>query len=156
MTDDRGNDSVVRHHGRNRIMNQQVITVAPDGTMSGLQRKRGRGVDLRKFGHATIERASEIAWNEDQQAWTVHVLNRAAVRWMTHTMGREHLGATLTGDNWYYAMYELSPRPPKGSVKLPEGWLAFEDYDDAVAAEVAFLDALRLRGIFSIRLRAVF
>lgn len=129
-------------------MNIQVITISPTGQVSGLQRKRGRGVDVRQFGHAAIERASEITWNEEQQAWHVHVLNPAAVRWMTNTMGVEHRGATLTSTNWYYAMPALRPPPPKGAVRLFEDWLAFDDYDAAVAAEVAFLDALRLRGVF--------
>ena len=136
-------------------MSQQVITIAPGGAMSGLQRKRGRGVDVRQFGHASIERASEITWNEDQQAWTVHVLNYAAVRWMTHTMGREHLGATLGKLQWSRAMptREMGEASafaslPKGAVELPEGWLAFEDYDDAVAAAGAFLDAIRLQAVF--------
>ncbi len=114
-----------------------------------MQRKRGRGIDVRQFGHAQIERASEITWNEDQQAWTVHVLNYAAVRWMmTNTMGREHLGTTLTMIQWLQALPGCPPARPKGAINLPEGWLAFEDYDDAVAAEVAFLDALRLQAVF--------
>ncbi len=140
-------------------MSQQVITIAPGGAMSGLQRKRGRGVDVRQFGHATIERASEITWNEMDQCWHVRLLNRKVLEWMhpkRSIMIECGEGATLCMFYWVKAMparetYMISAgaSPPKGSTNLSKRcWLAFEDYDDAVAAEVAFLDALRLRAVF--------
>lgn len=53
---------------------KQVITIKPDGTMAGLQHKPGKGVDLRQFGPAKIERASEIVFNEDTQKWNIRIL----------------------------------------------------------------------------------
>ncbi len=53
---------------------RQVITIDETGIMSGLQHKPGKGVDLRQFGPVRIERASEILWNEETQAWNIHLL----------------------------------------------------------------------------------
>ena len=50
---------------------RQVITIGPDGMMSGLQVKPGKGLDLRQFGRAEIERASEVLWDSDRQGWIV-------------------------------------------------------------------------------------
>ncbi len=63
------------------IMQTQVITITPSGEMQSLQRKRGRGVDVRQFGHAAIERASEITWNEPQQCWHGRLLDRNDLEW---------------------------------------------------------------------------
>ena len=41
---------------------RQVITVKPFGQMEGLQHKKGQGIDLRQFGNAEINRASEVLW----------------------------------------------------------------------------------------------
>lgn len=133
-------------------MTPQVITIAPDGTLSGLQRKKGQGLDLRQMGHADIERASEITWNEPQQCWHVHVLNPNVVAWMLGAC-RMGGGATLNFDSWGRATEQHDV--PAGVIRIPrvpgksdDWWLGFEDYDDAVAAEVAFLDALRMKGVF--------
>ncbi len=128
-------------------MSNQVITITPDGTMSGLQRKRGRGVDLRQFGHAAIERASEITWNEEQQLWYVCILSAAVHRGMKwhHTWLKN--GIVLRMNHWTDM---VGSDAPVGSMRCTSSdhTLEFYDYDDAVAAEVAFLDALRLRAVF--------
>src|SRR5690348_14907193 len=58
-------------------MRKQIITITVEGTMQGLQVKPGQGLDLRQFGDAKIVRASEIAWDEEHQAWFVDVLQEA-------------------------------------------------------------------------------
>ena len=50
---------------------QQVITIGTDGSVKGLQRKAGQGLDLRMLGKAEIVRASEIEWSQVLQKWTV-------------------------------------------------------------------------------------
>jgi len=114
-------------------MNQQVITVQPDGTISGLQRKTGKGLDLRQFGHARIERVSEITWDEKRQRWTVNIINGPME------------GTLLTWASWRGAGFTSIP---KGCKVTSSSVMMFEDYDDAVATEVAFLDMLRKRGVF--------
>lgn len=115
-------------------MNQQVITVQPDGTISGLQRKTGKGVDLRQFGQARIERVSEITWDEDRQRWTINVISGPMV------------GTLLGWATWRGAGFTSIPKGCK--VRTGSGLMTFEDYDDAVATEVAYLDMLRKRGVF--------
>lgn len=115
---------------------KQVITVTPEGVIEGLQHKKGRGMDLRQFGEADIQRASEIVWVAGHsQKWVIRlmvgVLNGAFVTpksWQLMT-GKEWTGDTLPGL----------------TVALGEV-LAFDDYDDAVAAEIEYLDAVRITG----------
>ena len=111
---------------------KQVITVSPEGEVSGLQRRRGQGIDLRQFGRAEIERVSEVLWHVQRQAW--YVLGKAgpaAGRILTMT-DADDLGVA------FGAAAELSAG----------GMLLFQEYEDAVSAEVAWLDALRVRGDF--------
>ena len=132
----------------------QVVTISPDGSLSGLQRKRGKGLDLKQFGHAQIERASEITWNESAQCWHVHILNEQVCDWMIGPVAYVSGGATLTVVNWRDSVgtpqpdgaeaVSMTAAPRRGG----NCFLGFIDYDDAVAAEVKFLDAMRVRGIF--------
>lgn len=118
---------------------QQVITIHPDGSMSGLQHKRGKGVDLCQFGRASIERASHILWDEMEQFWFVEVLTGP------------HAGQHLTQGLWSGVTDQAECRLSlcAGVVDVaPEKVLGFADYDDAVAAEVVFLNSLRLKGVF--------
>lgn len=128
----------------------QIITIGPDGRVSGLQRKRNQGVSLKSLGHAEIERVSEIVWNELAQRWTVRILNENVCQWVAEQAGRTHVfeGATLILGAW--AAAGISDMPDGAVVLGPEGgeWLGFDEYEDGVAAEVAFLDALRLKGVF--------
>lgn len=116
---------------------QQIITIAPNGIMSGLQVKKGRGVDLRQFGPAKIERASEIVFNDRYQAWSVLLLKAGG---RGHALVTEALYHEATGlQGW-----------PEGCQELTAGGhLLFGDYDDAVQAEIAVLDGLRLKGELS-------
>lgn len=115
-----------------QLQNRQVITIRPDGQVEGLQRKPGQGLDLRKLGNASITRASEIVWSDREQKWFVHILS-----------GR-FAGKTLTYGLWINV---VGARPPAGRDKLVNtDRILFEEYDDAVKAEIAFLDAARLRG----------
>jgi len=120
-------------------MTQQVITITPGGGMSGLQRKPGQGIDLRRFGRAKISRASLIEWDEAEQAWFINV---------TQEVGRGRVSV------WDYA--QTDARMPIAdfvpSVRTekyqPDGLLLFDEYEDAVKAEIAYLDALRKQGRF--------
>ncbi len=127
----------------------QVVTITPDGGISGLQRKKDKGLDLRKLGHVEIERASEITWSENNQLWLVRVLNERAARWMTKPPGHSFI---LKISHWCSVVSAVYPKGWDLVAVKPyshgDSWLGFDDYDDAVAAEVAFLDALRVRGIF--------
>lgn len=115
----------------------QVITIERDGTISGLQVKPGRGVDLTKLGKAQVERVSEILWHDDAQAWYVQPIR-----------------GPFAGQPITYRMFEAAfplvqwphGAKPSGGVKDQPIW--FDDYDAAVKCEIAFLDAHRRQGRF--------
>jgi hypothetical protein len=118
-------------------MGRQVLTISPDGTIAGLQVKPGKGFDLRQMGRALITRASEVLFSEAKQQWYVEVRDgRAAGR----LIDQEMVASALAWD-----------RLPMGTltatVRDVENVLVFEEYDDAVAAEIAVLDGLRERGL---------
>lgn len=135
---------------------KQVITISPSGTISGLQVKPGKGLDLRRFGHAKIERVSEIVWCEEAQAWFVQVLSRPVRDWMLETWVDERPEGEVLWSHWIEAkgaadvlanIFDLKGGTPKGC-KISMGRMLFQEYEDAVSAEVDFLNALRLKGIF--------
>lgn len=109
---------------------QQVITIGADGHIAGLQRKPGQGLDLRQFGKATIERASEIVWAEGSQKWFVSVLTGPFA------------GRFLSDSLWHDHVCDLIP----AEATVEFGKLMFDEYDDAVRAEIEFLDGLRMAG----------
>ena len=112
-------------------MTRQTITIGPEGGISGLQVKPGKGVDLRQFGPAKIERASEVLWDETEQKWYVEC--RKGV----------HAGETLQQFE-----HDVITRPVWNPASLLMEALAgktayFDDYDEAVQAEIAWLDFIR-------------
>lgn len=113
----------------------QVITIGADGSMSGLQRKPGQGLDLRQFGKADITRASLIEFDTDEQRWYVDILQEAGRglltprRWQDEGLAFELIACEFeTGDGF-------DTRP-----------IFFREYDEGVRAEIIYLDALRKTG----------
>lgn len=113
---------------------RQVVTITPDGGLSGLQRKRGQGIDLRAFGPCRVMRASHILPTDDGQHWFVELL-----------VG-PHAGRRLDEALWAEAVGNA--HPPRDATLSREGLYLFVDYDMAVQAEIEALDGLRLRGGF--------
>lgn len=118
----------------------QVITIAPNGALSGLQVKPGKGLNLQSMGHAQTVRASEIIWEPNNQAWYIDVLQDAGKGVVTggkliEVMDDKTLVALLADTN---ARVHEDARAP----------VMFDSYDDAVKVEIAYLDALRIKGIF--------
>lgn len=134
------------------MANKQVVTVGPTGSLSGLQFK-SRGVDLRKFGHAQIERISEIVWIEDYQAWGVRFLegewgsidNNVDILSFGHInylVNRCNMLAKTAAD----MMSKCVPfeyNPPCNNLEVI---ILFDEYDAAVEFEVAFIQWCVLNG----------
>lgn len=121
------------------MVRQQVVTVSPDGVVSGLQVKKGRGLDLRSFGRAEIERVSEIQWSDEHQGWYVNIIaGPFAGRILTFTMWRG-----VEPESFF-------PKQVRSYFRVSglDGVPVFDEYEDAVEAEIAFLDAARRRGVF--------
>lgn len=123
---------------------KQVISISPDGVVTGLQRKSGQGLDLRQFGEARIKRISEIVWCENEQLWVAvghlgwlegHALNAM----LANEAGIPVTHPALANATVLNTLL-VNGRP---FVMVP----AFRDYDDAVAWEIAVLDGLRSKGI---------
>jgi hypothetical protein len=107
-------------------MTQQVISIGPDGSMSGLQMKPGKGVDLRQFGRAQIERASEVQFDVAEQAWFVEIRKG------------KYAGRKITYDLWSLVTGNATLHRNDQPVMM------FREYDDAVQAEIAVLNYIRL------------
>lgn len=107
---------------------KQVISIAPDGSMQGLRRKKGNGLDLRTFGNAEVERVSEILFDGDEQKFYVQFLTgELAGRKLTFP-----LYSAITGKTVFF--------------KNEQPVMLFDEYEDAVAAEIETLDTIRERG----------
>lgn len=130
-------------------MGKQIITIHPDGSLSGLHHKKGMSLH-RVFGDAEIRRVSEILWSKDSQKWFVKVLDKNIVAWMTETWPTESPG-TLTWDHWMAATDQRrvlgQGNEMPGGASVLVGVLYFDEYEEAVQAEIDFLNALRLRGV---------
>jgi hypothetical protein len=114
---------------------QQVVTVHPDGSVSGLQRKRGDGLDLRQLGRADIKRASHIVWCAEAQRWFIDVLDGPFA------------GCMITARMYENTLGERQASIARSTAHVGKwGELLFPDYEDAVAVEIEVLDGMRLRG----------
>lgn len=112
---------------------KQVITIDPEGNMMGLDHKR-KGLDLRQFGKAKTHRATLIKFDEDFQMWRIswsEDVEFPAQLWTSETfMSCEVRWGAFNG----ISMLE------------PYDVIFFQDYEDAVAAEVAVIQAMQLKG----------
>ncbi|WEV89370.1 hypothetical protein H10PHJ05_69 [Aeromonas phage HJ05] len=113
-------------------MRHQVITVSPDGQLSGLLHKKDKGLDLLAIGgHAEVKRISLVQWAPEYQRWWVELL----------LAGSEH-GTPLT----HTMLSEVSDFDMQAVGTADDGVALFQSYEEGVAAEVAYLDMLRLTG----------
>lgn len=108
----------------------QLLTVRPDGSLVGLDFKRG-GFNPAPLGARSIVRSTDIAFNEGHQKYFCKFLEGP---WN---------GQALTVDH----AVEIGADCLNGSETFGEDrTLYFTDYEDAVAAEVKFIQAARRKG----------
>jgi hypothetical protein len=113
----------------------QVITITPDGDMQGLDHKR-KGLDLRQFGKAKTHRATLIEWNEDLQMWFI-------------TWSPDVEYPPVPWDEAVFRGAGIDPADVAGflmTMGSNELVVCFMDYEVAVAAEVAVIQAMQLKG----------
>ena len=134
---------------------RQVFSISSTGAIAGLQVKPGQGFDLRALGKqvgspATITRASEIVWDETRQSWRIE-LREGAGQYAGHRVTVDFLREEI-GQGWLVRLRTLldiasfrrqyeGPIPCEGHTAL-----LFDEYDEAVKAEIAVLDCLREMG----------
>lgn len=125
------NTNTMNNIPRNNNLGLQVITIKPDGSLCGLDHKK-KGLDLRQFGKARIERVTLIEWDENEQGWEVF-------RTAPNTLSKPW-GAGLAR--------ELGVDPEKllGRVLECKERVLFQEYEDAVKFEVALIQAMQVSG----------
>jgi hypothetical protein len=110
---------------------KQVITIDPCGDMRGLDHKR-KGLDLRQFGKAKTQRATLIEWDDLAQDWFIKFPPPEGGGWTRMEFKRAGVGFTQ------FNGYALTERF--------DSLIHFAEYEDAVSAEVAVIQALQLKG----------
>ncbi len=116
---------------------KQVVTIAPDGVISSLRRKDG--LDLRQFGNVEIQRISDIKWSTTFQKWYIEIINGPKKGVKLHRNEWEQAGFCELPHNSHFSLRLL---PRNGPLIL------FKEYEEAVEAEIIFLDDLRRKGVF--------
>lgn len=117
---------------------QQIITILPDGSLFGLQHKQGQGVDLRQFGKADIKRATLIEWEANIQKWYVRWADSDDAFWTEYLF--DEVGVDPEDYNG-----SLRRDPLLGDDPI----IYFPNYEEAVAAEVAVIQAMQMAGKLS-------
>jgi len=110
----------------------QLITIRPDGSITGLDFKRA-GLDLRKLGKAQTERVSEVTFAEERQQWLVQYVALPGMQGNMTLFNVAQSKADLSKLTYF--------------IGAPANTLYFPDYEDAVAAEVAVIQGLREQGL---------
>lgn len=110
---------------------KQVISIDTDGTIETLRQKKGQGVDLRQFGEVQMERVSEVLLDEEQQKFFVRFLQ-----------------GPLAGREVSNGIYGMVTETDFVLLTANERKL-FDDYEDAVQAEIAIWNHLTLNGPFA-------
>jgi len=119
-------------------MKKQLITIAPGGQLRGLQTKPGKGMSLRQFGKAKIERTTLIEHNDDKQAFVI--------RFLTGKLGK---AKTVFRHSHFPSLgvegVDVARFLKRHSAHVVQGDTAiyFHEYDDAVAAEIEIVQNWR-------------
>lgn len=101
--------------------------------MFGLDHKR-KGLDLRQFGKADTKRATLIEWDTDRQKW--YVLWMDENEEVDFHLGVSELPKGRTPEEFNATLHEDPAAGP----------LFFDDYEDAIAFEVAVIQKLQQEG----------
>ena len=120
---------------------EQVITVTKDGGMEGLQHKRGQGIDLRQFGHVSIQRSTMVEWEEITQTWIVRFITPLECPLPSGTSLRKR-------QRYAYISHSLLGRlfGPPYDAQSSLGCVHFNEYEEAVDCEIKVLNEARRKG----------
>ena len=111
----------------------QVITIKEDGSIHALRRKPNEGIDLRVLGNLRIKRVTDIAFSmEAQQFYVLFLLGE-----LTGVVLTKEIYEDVVAKDCDTALYNIS-----------DGVMYFEEYEDAVKAEILFLEAARMKNLY--------
>lgn len=121
-------------------MSTQLIKIDPNGAAKGLQFKK-KGINLQSLGKARTKRVTDIRWDDDRQAWKIVFL-------MGSLGGKELDMSFVEKLKDHSPMFEVLGKargsyPIHDAVGVPCGTIFWDDYDDAVTAEVEFIQQTR-------------
>lgn len=103
-----------------------VIQFHPDGTVETLL--KASVIDLRVLGHQSVDRVSEVLFDEDEQKFYI--------RWLKGPLAASPVACVHTGFySVHFVQYEL------------DGPKLFDTYEQAVECEIATVNAMRLDGV---------
>jgi len=110
----------------------QIVSISPNGDLSTVLRKRGKGLDLRDVGgEFDARRVSDIEWSKSLNGFTIMLKTKLGEQPLTvsllHVAGLEYAGVCEVVQT-AHSYNEV---------------LAFDDYEDAVTIEVMYLDAAK-------------
>ncbi len=124
-------------------MAKQLITVGPDGSLFGLDHK-SKGLNLRSLGRGETKRATLVEFDEELQMWYIRWEGQRSNEVWTYNTVWDPQGL-IRG--------ELCKHPPFSAVKAytgadnkPDNIPLWENYEDAVAAEVEVIQKMQTLG----------
>ena len=122
-------------------MTTQVITIAADGAIQGLERKPGQGLSLRSLARNNGATPKSTRCSE--------IVDLGCDRWGVQPMQGPITGRPLTVQELVAVTYPVTTGVhmsyPRDDYRQNEP-APFLSYDDAVRAEIAYMDQLRLSG----------
>ena len=108
---------------------RQVLTFGCDGTISGIDYKE-KGINIKSLGKASMVRATDILWHEDNNSKGYYISFLSGPRKETCLLAEEA--------KYLPFEYEVSN----------EGLALYSTYDLCIKVEIFVLDKDRLQGIF--------
>ncbi len=115
-------------------MGRHVVSLSSLGGLGALKTKKGQGVNLLALGQAKITRVTLIEWAEEHQQWFI--------KWVKG----EHKGKLWDCSTFSKAEVSTDPWPVSLSSMSMGGVVYFQEYEDAVSAEIAVVQALQTSG----------
>jgi len=112
-------------------MSKQSIFIGHDGSMTSLRTSPKKGVDFRKLGQTSVDRVSDIKFDEGRQQFYITFLNYPSPN-RTQVVSR----------NVIYGPYRHTM-----DLNCPNGYDSpihyFEEYEQAVEHEIELINELR-------------
>ena len=116
-----------------------VITVSPIGELTALLCRKGQGVSIKELGQADIERYSEIVFLKEHQKFAVKFLQEFKDKHLSVPLMRSFSLLIQEYAQDLYDKYLETLANSSDEQKI----LLFDEYEDAVRAEVQFYNIVR-------------
>ena len=127
-------------------LDEQLITINPDGSITSLDFKGKSAVALRTMGNAETDRISEILWDADYQSWYIQFCyGPRSQSIVTPSLAKEAWGSWWRSILTRFGKWKVVDAV-KGDAESGK-MIVFHDYEVAVAVEVNIIQTLREKGL---------